>query len=94
MQITKISAPNSYSAAVTKPMVCAISDELALDTLKKELSGKMNDKEIKTWTDRVISICKQMKIEPKQLPISQELPGNLTREQNREFYKYVLDTIV
>ena len=88
MHITKINPtlPQSAPVKTFKPMVTAISDELALDTLKKELSDKMDTAEIKTWTDRVVSICKQMKIEPKQLPINPELPGNLTREQNREFF--------
>ena len=96
MQITKISPSLPKTAPVKsfKPMVTAISDELALDTLKKELSGKMDSAEIETWTDRVVSICKQMKIEPKQLPINPDLPGNLTREQNREFFKSVIDTII
>lgn len=96
MQITKVNQtlPKSAPSKNFKPMVMAISDELALNTLKKELSDKMDSAEIKTWTDRVVSICKQMKIEPKQLPINPDLPGNLTREQNREFYKYVLDTII
>ena len=93
MQISRISPIVLPSFKQSMPSVVAFSDQYALDTLQKELSGKMSTNEIKKWTDKVVSICNKLKIEPKQLPINPDLPGNLTREQNKQFFKeFVLDT--
>jgi hypothetical protein len=93
MQISKISPVLLPSFKQSRPTAVAFSDQYALDTLQKELSGKMSAGDIKKWTDKVVSICDRLHIQPKQLPINPDLPGNLTREQNRQFFKeVVLDT--
>ena len=90
MQVTRIAPRFLPSFRQTKAPVVAISNEVAIDTLKKELSTTMTTGEIKKWTDKIISICDKMKIEPKQLPINPDLPGNLTPEQNSQIFEEVL----
>lgn len=90
MQIARISPRILPSFRQTKAPVVAISNEAAIDTLQKKLSETMTESEIQKWTKNILSICEKLKIEPKQLPISPELPGNLTPEQNSQIYEEVL----
>lgn len=92
MQITKISPVFLPSFRQTKTPT--ISNEAALETLQKKLSETMSQSDIKKWTDKILSICDKLKIEPKQLPISTDFPGNLTPEQNKQIVEEVTLNII
>ncbi len=90
MQIARISPCFLPSFRQMKAPVVAISNEVAIDALQKKLAETMTKSEVQKWTERVFSICDKLKIEPKQLPISPDLPGNLTPEQNSQIFEEVL----
>lgn len=65
------------------------TNEDALALMEEELKGSMDEMELKTYMTVVELTCKDLKIEPKNLPINEEHPGNLTKEQSEKLFQRV-----
>ena len=74
-----------------------LTDENALKLLNNELQSAIPQNEIAVWMKKIKQICVKFNIKPKDLPINQEHPGNLSLE-NRDnifieiFYSIFNDT--
>ncbi len=62
------------------------SNEDAMALMRKELQDSMTEKELDTYMKNLDEACKQLEIEPKNLPINEEHPGNLTKDQRLQIF--------
>lgn len=55
---------------------------------KKEFTNEdaMSKKELDAYMKNLDDACKQLEIEPKNLPINEEHPGNLTKDQRLQIF--------
>ena len=71
--------------------------KMALKTLDKDVFEKspkkeftnedaMSKKELDAYMKNLDDACKQLEIEPKNLPINEEHPGNLTKDQRLQIF--------
>ena len=69
------------------------SNEMAINLLRTKLAKCMTQEEIEDCMQSFEKICKELGIEPKNLPIDEEHPGNLTDKQRKQFFLTVKDYI-
>lgn len=62
------------------------TNEDAMALMRKELQDAMSEKELDTYMKNLDEACKQLEIEPKNLPINEEHPGNLTKVQRLQIF--------
>ncbi len=62
------------------------SNEDAMALMREELKDAMSEKELDTYMKTLDDACKQLEIEPKNLPINEEHPGNLTKDQRLQIF--------
>lgn len=77
-------------AAQTK----SYTNEDALELMRKELKDAMSEKELDTYMTKLQESCKKLKIEPKDLPINEEHPGNLTEEQKAQLFSQTMTDVM
>ena len=56
----------------------------ALRLLRTELQECMNSRELDIYIKKIVEMCKRLEIEPKNLPINKEHPGNLKDYQRQQ----------
>ena len=62
------------------------TNEDAMALMRKELQDAMTEKELDNYMKTLDDACKQLEIEPKNLPINEEHPGNLTKDQRLQIF--------
>ena len=62
------------------------TNEDAMALMRKELQDAMTEKELDMYMKNLDEVCKQLEIEPKNLPINEEHPGNLTKDQRLQIF--------
>lgn len=62
------------------------SNEDAMNLMREELKDAMSEKELNSYMKNLEDACKQLEIEPKNLPINEEHPGNLTKDQRLQIF--------
>ena len=78
-------APQATQAQrVSNPIKSA--PKMTFRTLDKELKDAMTEKELDNYMKTLDDACKQLEIEPKNLPINEEHPGNLTKDQRLQIF--------
>lgn len=66
-----------------------LDDKSALELIKKILvkgESGFSHQEADVWVEKLNNICKKLGISPMNLPICEEHPGNLTREQKHKLF--------
>lgn len=58
----------------------------AMALMREELKNAMTEKELDAYMKNLDDACKQLEIEPKNLPINEEHPGNLTKDQRLQIF--------
>ena len=69
------------------------SNEDAIKLLKTELQRYMTPKESDIYMKKIIGMCKELEIEPKNLPINEEHRGNLKDYQRQQMSFLVKEDI-
>lgn len=62
------------------------TNEDAMALMRNELKDAMTEKELESYMKTLDDACKQLEIEPKNLPINEEHPGNLTKDQRLQIF--------
>lgn len=62
------------------------TNEDAMNLMREELKDAMSEKELNSYMKNLEDACKQLEIEPKNLPINEEHPGNLTKDQRTQIF--------
>lgn len=62
------------------------TNEDAMALMREELKDAMTEKELDNYMKTLDDACKQLEIEPKNLPINEEHPGNLTKDQRLQIF--------
>lgn len=62
------------------------SNEDAMALMREELKDSMPEKELNSFMEQLDGMCKYLEIEPKNLPINEEHPGNLTDDQRKQIF--------
>lgn len=62
------------------------TNEDAMALMREELKNAMPEKELNAYMKTLDAACKQLEIEPKNLPINEEHPGNLTKDQRLQIF--------
>ncbi|RAI12072.1 MAG: hypothetical protein DKM24_03410 [Candidatus Melainabacteria bacterium] len=62
------------------------TNEDAMALMREELKDAMSKKELDAYMKNLDDACKQLEIEPKNLPINEEHPGNLTKDQRLQIF--------
>ena len=62
------------------------TNEDAMALMREELKDAMSEKELNSYMKNLDEACKQLEIEPKNLPINEEHPGNLTKDQRLQIF--------
>lgn len=62
------------------------SNEDAMALMREELKDSMPKKELNSFMEQLDGMCKYLEIEPKNLPINEEHPGNLTDDQRKQIF--------
>lgn len=62
------------------------SNEDAMKLMREELKDSMPEKELDNFMDELNGMCEYLEIEPKNLPINEEHPGNLTDDQRKQIF--------
>ena len=68
------------------------TNEDAMALMREELKDAMSKKELDAYMKNLDDACKQLEIEPKNLPINEEHPGNLTKDQRLQIFTCLLYT--
>ena len=70
------------------------TNEDAMALMREELKDAMQEEELNTFMENLDGMCKYLNIEPKDLPINEEHPGNLTEDQRKQvFYLLKVDSL-
>ena len=70
------------------------TNEDAMALMREELKDAMPEEELNTFMENLDGMCKYLNIEPKDLPINEEHPGNLTEDQRKQvFYLLKVDSL-
>ena len=62
------------------------SNEDAMKLMREELKDSMPEKELDNFMGELNGMCEYLEIEPKNLPINEEHPGNLTDDQRKQIF--------
>ncbi len=62
------------------------SNEDAMKLMREELKDSMPEKELDNFMGEFNGMCEYLEIEPKNLPINEEHPGNLTDDQRKQIF--------
>ena len=62
------------------------SNEDAMKLMREELKDSMPEKELDNFMGELNAMCEYLEIEPKNLPINEEHPGNLTDDQRKQIF--------
>lgn len=62
------------------------SNDDAMKLMREELKDAMSEKELDNYMEFLAKSCEQLEIEPKNLPINEEHPGNLTEDQRKQLF--------
>lgn len=60
-------------------------DEEALELFRAKLSKCMDEEKLESCMQKLKEMCAQLEIEPRDLPIDKEHPGNLEDYQRKQF---------
>ena len=65
------------------------TNEDAMALMREELKDAMPEEELNTFMENLDGMCKYLNIEPKDLPINEEHPGNLTEDQRKQVFYFL-----